>query len=90
MIKTEYSCDLCKTKVGKNDLWTMGVVLINGAHDTVSGYHFSNWKTKHACRSCVERMGLLPVVETKDEPKPPEPPTFEELVRAIVREEMGQ
>jgi len=43
---------------------------------------FGQW-----CRACVERIGLLPKVQTKDE-SPTLPPTLEEMIREIIREEV--
>jgi hypothetical protein len=57
------------------------------AYPTVT--HSSDWKHQQEwCRACVEEFDLLPRIELKDVPKPEPAPTFEDLLREIVREEV--
>jgi hypothetical protein len=57
---------------------------------TCDSNYASSGKTALWCRSCVEQFGLLPILE-KEKNKVIEPePTLEDLLRAIIKEEIAE
>jgi len=85
MIKTEYICDRCgAVQTTVQQFWKVAVTVsaLESPAFGSSGMKFGQW-----CRACVERIGLLPKVQTKDE-SPTLPPTLEEMIREIIREEV--
>lgn len=87
MIVTTYTCDKCgKTQTEPKQMWELGIV----AREQTA--HFGRWvgtpkESALWCRSCVVKLGLLPSTEN-DPPKPTPTPTFEDMLREIIREEM--
>lgn len=92
MITTTYSCDRCgHSQPDSEQMWSLGIML---EHRQFTPY----WAGKAAavqvlwCRKCVESICLLKAAMGAREAKPahvPEtPPTFEEMIREIVREEV--
>lgn len=83
MIKTTYICDVCaRAQPTHEQFW--GVEL--------KTYHFGghpphSTKSYGLCRACMERLHLLPNVHPEVTPLPTKP-TFEELVRRLIVEEI--
>ena len=81
------TCDLCGATWAKGDegkqLWrmTVGIALSAGSS------HFQQRKEADWCRDCAVKHGFLPQVKT-DPPRIEPEPTIQDLVRAIVREEL--
>jgi len=86
MITTIYTCDKCgHAQDTKEQMWQVQVSIGSiGERPSQNRAHAADW-----CRKCAEAAHLLPDVRHKEakEELPP-PPTLEDLVRQIVREEM--
>ena len=88
MIITTYTCDKCGHAQDKNDqMWNIGVVI---GHD--ASIYYGNRTPNPVqlwCRDCIEGLGLLPPGGgAKDAPPLPDPPpTLEDMIREIVRQE---
>ena len=98
MIVTTYTCDKCGHAQNKNDqMWDIGVVI--GHHASIYGRDrtpasiYGRDRTPNPvqlwCRDCIEELGLLPPGGgAKDAPPLPDPPpTLEDMIREIVRQE---
>ncbi len=86
MIVTTYTCDKCgHTQDTGSDMWSLRVSL-----DTSSGSHQFAMSKRDAlwCHSCVSKLGLLPIPAASGPPVYNEEPTFEDMIRQIVREEV--
>lgn len=86
-ITTIYRCDRCgQEQQTKDQIWQVQVTIgsIGDPHGQ-NKKHIADW-----CRKCAEAARLLPNYLHKEanEELPP-PPSLEDLVRQIVREEMG-
>jgi len=93
---TTLKCDRCKQSWNLPDhrqLWRIGVSYYTNA----PAYYSSDFKQPNQghiaewCRGCMVEMGLLGPSsdgEDKDKIRPDPPPTLEDLVRAICREEI--
>lgn len=87
MIVTTYTCDKCgREQTESKQMWEIG---ISARESTIK---FNKWVATPKesvlwCRSCVVKLGLLPSAEN-DPPKPVPTPTFEDMLREIIREEM--
>ena len=86
MIVTTYTCDRCGHSQPTDDqMWTV-IVGIN------SGHYASQmpYKKREAlwCRTCVEKLHLMPPHVLKPADLPP-PPTLEDMIREIVADEVG-
>lgn len=86
-IITIYQCDRCgHEQQTKDQIWQVQVTIGSvGALHSQNKTHAAEW-----CRKCAEAAHLLPDrthKEAKEELPPP--PSLEDLVRQIVREEMG-
>jgi hypothetical protein len=86
VIKTTRFCDKCDNEVApKEQLWIIRIERrLERGHD----YSTPVLPDKHLCRPCMEELHILPAT-APDKPKPDEPPTFEQLIRAVVREELN-
>jgi hypothetical protein len=83
-IKTKYICDRCEASKVDDPKFLVTVRVTWGYDEHSKGQ--AQW-----CEECRKKFGLvspLPVAY-KSEPAPTVNPTFEELVRAIVREELS-
>lgn len=91
MITTTYACDRCKRVVKHPDeqLWNVAVfmeVVPNWPRPSTPARGNAQW-----CRGCCQVMHLLPRGSSEPStPELPKPPSFEELVRAIVANEVEQ
>ena len=89
MITTIYKCDKCGHEQETNDqMWNIGVSVSH--HGSQIGRYETPRGKEMWCRKCIEKLGLLPAHGGKpqkpDEPKSA-PPSLEDMVREIVREE---
>ena len=88
MIVTTYTCDKCgAAKDNADNMWKIGIVVESPDYRTARQdvRNEQLW-----CRSCVvSKLGTL--APTKDTPPQPDPlPTLEDMIREIVREEIGE
>jgi len=84
-IKTTYTCDRCgHSQDTGSQMWHVGAGL------SESSYGDQTWSEKKLwCRTCCEEFHLLKVpASISTAHVPPEKPTFEELLRAIIAEEI--
>lgn len=84
-----YKCDLCKKVIDfpKEQVWNVGIGI------EAEPYHLCYFaKQVQWCRRCTESFRLAVFVRPKKEAEnSPEPTlTFEDMVRAIVQEEIDQ
>ena len=85
-IVTKYVCDRCQhTQDTDDQMWNLGIYL-SGARSYYHSMHTPPTRAALWCRACVETIGLLPGEKPAD--PAPAPPTFEDMIRAIVREEV--
>jgi hypothetical protein len=92
MITTTYTCDSCKREIvrtgeNKEQLWYVTVLYKEGSEPHISSHNGT--RVVHWCRACMERAGLTPIVELKENP-PEVVKTLEDVVREIVREEISE
>jgi hypothetical protein len=82
MTKTTYTCDRCGKGVDRGELFNVEIIVEN-AHYYVRR-EAKQWK--EWCKQCITDSGLVVYEKLKD----PEvtPPSFEDLVREIIREEI--
>jgi hypothetical protein len=86
---TTFTCDLCGTQAidDQQFLKEVSVVIENpyGARSSSTNVPKASW-----CKPCLVRMGVIAVGNTHlpANMAPPTPPTLEEVVRAIVQEEI--
>ena len=86
MIVTTYTCDKCGHEQTETDqMWKIGVTL------SYLGSPKSSYDHPKAeqlwCRNCVEELGFLERHPDEEPVTDPEP-TFEEIVRKIIHEEI--
>ena len=91
MIVTTYTCDKCKHSQEDSNkprqLWEIGILLREKKEGSYSQYSQAPKATHLWCRSCVQKLGLLPQEKTTP-PTPTPTPTFEEMIREIIQEEL--
>lgn len=90
MVLTTYICDRCKHKVeDQRELFRVVVGLAEYQYSYgVAYYHIQNQihKEKQLCRACLLELGI--VVPNKTETAPATTPTFDEVIREMIREEI--
>ena len=91
MIVTTYTCDKCghsqERPQSPKQLWDVGIgieALGTGSYHSISSRlaHKQIW-----CRSCIIKSGLFPPSHI-DKEKAPTPPTLEDMIREIMKEEI--
>ena len=88
-VTTTYTCDACKQKLEHGALWEImvkyrSVGRYGGAESTHNGSNPIHW-----CKDCMTSNGIISRIRSKDDNNPvPKVPTFEELVRDIVAQEL--
>lgn len=88
-----YKCDRCGREwaAGSKDapqLWTIGLRYSSG--DGVSQYsptHPSAYKDRQWCRDCMDKLNIIIPVPKESAASTP-PPTFEDMVREMIAEEV--
>lgn len=81
-----YRCDKCAHEQHDHDqFWALSVSIHPWAS---SGETSTSIKKMDLCRRCVEDLGMLPPAYDRKPPAPPAPPSIEDIVRDIVREEI--
>ncbi len=89
-IKTHFICDKCKKDQDTDDqMWTVGIVV---HHEVRYLRQAPNINCKQIwCRACIESVGGLGHLAVKPEKGSPVPvpPTLEDNIREIIREETG-
>lgn len=86
MIVTTYTCDKCGHEQEEPEqMWEIGIV---AREQTIKHSNYINTPRECAlwCHSCVVKFGLLP--RPKDTSKPNPIPTFEDIIREIIQEEI--
>jgi hypothetical protein len=94
MIVTTYTCDNCgHAQTTDDQMWQVGIAI---EHSHNYGYSYASWTNRafqHQqlwCRKCVDKTGLLtPALKSAEIVAAPTP-TFEDMLRAIIREEISQ
>jgi len=89
MIVTTYTCDKCSHAQEKSEqMWDIGILVREPNSTKYTSSYSQNPKSMQLwCRACVVKLGLLP--SKKDDPPKPDPiPTFEEMIREIIQEEI--
>ncbi len=89
MIVTTYTCDRCGHDQTKTEqMWDIGIVI--GHHPSRADWSRTPNPCQLWCRTCVETLGLLPQGggEKDAPPLPDPPPTLEDMIREIARQEM--
>lgn len=85
---TTYSCDRCAATVERpEDLMSITIFVALGGCSYSTPSHSAEW-----CRSCVVNTGMKEKLKPgKDDvpPDPEHPPSFESLLRELIREEIG-
>lgn len=91
MITITYACDRCKKAVAhpKEQLWRVGVYIACLPNVPRESSYACPAVQADWCRACCETFALVPNHET---PKPatPKEPSLEELLRAMVDEQVQQ
>ena len=91
MIVTTYTCDNCgHSQTTREQMWRWKIQLCS---EEPPMYGHSNYPVGERealwCRGCVEKVGLLASAADKEpEDVKAREPSFEELLRAIVRDEL--
>ena len=92
MIVTTYTCDKCghsQERPGSpKQLWDVGIgIEVVGSSRSYSTspplFHAKIW-----CRDCVTKAGLLLPSRTDEEKAPTPPPTLEDMIRELIKEEI--
>ena len=90
-IVTTYTCDKCghaQDDIEKpKQLWEIGILVREKKSKNVFQYSQAPKSTNLWCRSCVQKLGLLPQEKTTP-PTPTPTPTFEDMIREIIQEEI--
>ena len=91
-ITTTYTCDKCGHSQPTSDqMWIILVVVNRWTSAPVTIASAYTHRKNLWCRKCIEAFGLLPPPRNeKNEHVITPPPTFEEMVRDIVREELAE
>ncbi len=91
-VTTTYTCDKCGCAEPTSDqMWQISVVVSRWQSLPVTiGSAYTHRKNLW-CRKCIEALGLLPPPRNEKNEHVINPsPTFEDMVREIVHEEMSQ
>ena len=88
-LETKYNCDKCgHTQTTPRQMWHICI-----GHGPIEGnYDPAYYKTHQQmwCRSCMEGTGILKGDASPETKTPPElPPTLEDILRQIMREEIS-
>jgi len=88
VIVTTYTCDKCRhSQEGSEQMWDIGITVIHRPQPTRYSYSREPVEKALWCRKCVESLGLLPAEKT-DPPTSTPTPTFEDMIREIIQEEI--
>ena len=89
MIVTIYTCDKCsRVQEEPEGMWEVGIVIRGMLGSKLSNFGPAPAEKALWCYDCVVRIGLLP--QKKDDPPKQDPaPTFEDMIREIIAEEIG-
>ena len=90
MIVTTYTCDKCKHSQTEKDkprqLWSVGITLatvLRAPYSSTNPVHTAQW-----CRECLISFGIMVPSKTDETKAPISPPTFDEMLRDLIQEEM--
>lgn len=90
--KTTFTCDRCgHTQDNDDQMWSVGLVYIHGNRQLAyGGGSNSVYKAAMWCRECMQAMKVLGSYsfEATKVPDPTPPPSLEDLIREIAREEV--
>lgn len=89
-IITSYKCDCCGAEtMDKQTVHEVQVLVQKSAPRVSFSDRYLHCKhQKIVCHSCAVRLHLTYAKSTEE--APPEPPSFEELLRQLIREEMQE
>jgi hypothetical protein len=95
MIVTTYMCDNCGHGQSTSEqMWQVGIAV---EHANSTSYTSSAWISKQFqhqqlwCRKCIDAIGLLtPIAKPEGDDSKPTAPTFEEMLRSLIRQEIGE
>jgi len=88
MIKTAYICDRCKHEQEKPEqMWNVAVLAEHFPDTPRANTYDAFISAQLWCRKCCEEMKIYPIVSRKKEEEPL-PPTLEDQIREIVRDEV--
>ena len=92
MIVTTYTCDKCgHEQIGSDQMWNIGISVTVYSRTPQYSHSREPLKGELWCRPCVVKLGLLPTSEAVNDPPQPDPvPTFEEMIREIIKEEIDE
>lgn len=87
MIITTYCCDKCDHRQSVSEqMWR---VRVQYQHEGSRGdERFWSSEEQMWCRTCLENAGLVAISAKRAVPETPAPPSFEDLIRDIVRAEV--
>jgi hypothetical protein len=86
-VTTIYKCDKCgAVQNTDNQFWTIGVTAKSRERTSDS---FVQGKSMEVCRPCLESFGLFVSKKIEEAPEY-NPPTLEELIREIIRNEVDR
>lgn len=87
-VTTTYTCDRCGAQQSTPEqFWTIGVVAKHDLHTAFPKWELPLERNRmQVCRACCEAMGMVPRMVPVENPPPP--PTLEDLIRELIREEM--
>lgn len=93
---TKYTCDRdgCgHVQETSDQMWTVLVAYasVDTHYSNINSERFTRSKEQMWCRNCMAKVGLLGFMRVSDEEKvQTPPPTLEDLVRELAREEIEQ
>ena len=89
MITTIYKCDKCgKEQPKPEQMWWIAIRYTHHGGNINDTYTPNKYQEKLFCRECMEKLGIL--FSEKQAEKKTVPPSFEEVLREIIREEIGE
>jgi len=89
---TTYTCDRCGKSAVDNDRFLKPITVRIGASWSRDGWVDAAIPTRHWCEECIVAMGIMHPGSfgLPKETAPVIPPTLEEVIREIMREEISE
>lgn len=88
MIITKYVCDRCGHEQDTDEqMWAVGIMCdyrLSNSYARADVKHKAMW-----CRTCTDTLNLTPVQKAAIDAPEPAPPSIEDILREIVREEIA-
>ena len=90
MITTTYKCDRCgHSQEDKQQMWHVKIYCEHVGYVQPRQFHFLPDGDALWCRKCVDELGLLSSFVNPSAIQATPPPTLEDQIREIVREEVA-